>query len=238
VLVGISAMVVIPLTLLQTGLVYTLSHDESVARKLPNGRVELGPGFWKAIVAAVVAGVISLLITQLVTGATTRAAIVGVAGGRPAVGESYRFAWKLLGSLLLVSLLTALVVFGGFVLLIIPGIVFGVRLVATVPALIAENLRGREALRRSWRLVKGDGWMVFGVLLVAGLLAAVVGLLFSAPFREDAWVQQGLAAAAASTLTTPFLTCLIVLIYLDLRARKEGLDREGLARELGGEPAP
>jgi hypothetical protein len=232
VLVGISAIVVIPLSLAESAAINAVVGDAELTRKAANGQVELGPGFGKFIVAAAVAGFLGLIISQLVTGATTRAAIVATAGGKPSIGESYRFAGRVLGSLIVISLLSALVVLGGLLLLVIPGIVFAIRLVAAVPALVAENVRGSEALRRSWRLVKGDGWYVFGWLLVSGILAGLVSGLVTAPFGGDHWVRQAVAGAVASSLTTPFVTCVIVLIYLDLRARKEGLDRESLARQL------
>lgn len=234
VLVGISALVVIPASLASSAIFHGLFGDAVLFRRLPGNRIETGPDFGKALAVTFALGILTLIVTQLATGATTRAAIVATAGGKPTVGDSYRVAGRVLGSLLLVSLLSALVVFGGFLLLIIPGIIFAIRLVATVPVVVAEDVRGTEALRRSWRLVKGDGWNVFGVLLVAGLLSGVVSAVVTAPFTNGEWFQIGVANAIASTLTTPFITCVIVLIYLDLRARKEGLDREALARELGG----
>jgi hypothetical protein len=39
-------------------------------------------------------------------------------------------------------------------------------------------------------------------------------------------------SAAASVVTTPFLTIVVVLLYFDQRIRKEGLDLSIMAQEL------
>jgi hypothetical protein len=232
--VGMAAIVAIPLTLLQY---YLLNEVFTVNVDAATGQVIVDERFWRAIAGSFVASIIGFVITQLLTGALTRAAILGVAELPIRAGEAYRFALKRLGPILWVTLLTGLAVFGGFLLLIVPGIIFAVRFLVAMPALIVEDVRGTAALRRSWRLVKGNGWIVFGVyvltIVVVGLLAAA----FTAPFGDD-WLSAGLAGGLASALATPYVTVVIVYVYLDLRARKEYFDRPALIRELTGEEPP
>jgi hypothetical protein len=86
--------------------------------------------------------------------------------------------------------------------------------------------------RRSWTLVAGHWWHVFGTLVVAGLLTGVVNALITAPFNQTSWFLQGVVAAVATTVTLPYGTLVGVLLYLDLRARKEQLTLERLQADL------
>ncbi len=232
--VGMAAIVAVPLTLLQY---YLLNEVFTVNVDPATGQVIVDERFWRAIAGSFVASIIGFVITQLLTGALTRAAILGVAELPIRAGEAYRFALKRLGPILWVTLLTGLAVFGGLLLLIVPGIILAVRFLVAMPALIVEEVRGTAALRRSWRLVKGNGWIVFGVYVLTVVVVGLLGAAFTAPF-PDAWLSAGLAGGLASALATPYVTVVIVYVYLDLRARKEYFDRPALIRELTGEEPP
>jgi hypothetical protein len=67
---------------------------------------------------------------------------------------------------------------------------------------------------------------------VAALLTAVVNAVITAPFSATAWFVQGVAAAVATVVTLPYGALVGVLLYLDLRARKERLDLESLRADL------
>lgn len=103
------------------------------------------------------------------------------------------------------------------------------------------------ALQRSWHLVKGRFWRVFGVLVFAGIVVNVVsnalqfGLtllvvtvavwggggdngLGALVLVGAAGVATGLAAVLTLIGSLAFLSAVQALIYLDLRVRREGLD--------------
>ncbi len=65
-------------------------------------------------------------------------------------------------------------------------------------------------MRRSWALVGGGWWHAFFTLLVAALITGVVN----------------------SVITLPYSALVGVLLYLDLRARKEALDLDTLKADL------
>jgi hypothetical protein len=115
---------------------------------------------------------------------------------------------------------------------IIPGIYIGVRLAVSIQALVIEGRRGTEAMRRSWDLVGGHWWHAAFTLLVAALITGVVNAVITAPFSAGAWFLQGVAAAVATTVTLPYGALVGVLLYLDLRARKERLDLDTLKANL------
>ena len=60
----------------------------------------------------------------------------------------------------------------------------------------------------------------------------VVNAIITAPFGASAWVAQAVAAAVATTVTLPYGALVGVLLYLDLRARKERLDLDTLNADL------
>jgi len=187
---------------------------------------------WAVGVAGLVTALAALLMFLVLTGAITRAVAAEVAGEDPGVEQSYRFGFHRLGSVLLVSVLVGLATVGGLILLVIPGIYIGVRLAVSIEALVVEGRRGTQAMGRSWELVGGHWWHAFGTLLVAGLLTGVVNSLITLPVGDTSWFVQGLVAAVATVVTLPYGVLVGVLLYLDLRARKERLTLESLRADL------
>ena len=226
-LVAIAAVVVVPFTLLQ----YLLG-DQVRARgeEVANGVVETAS--WAVGIAGLVAALAGVVMFLVLTGAITRAVAAEVAGEDPSVEQSYRFGFHRIWSVLLVSVLVGLATVGGLILLVIPGIYIGVRLVVSIEALVVEGRRGTQAMGRSWELVGGHWWHAFGTLVVAWLIVGVVESVLTLPFGDTSWVVQGLVSAVATTVTMPYGVLVGVLLYLDLRARKENLTLEALRTDL------
>jgi hypothetical protein len=226
-LLAIAAVVVVPLTLLQ----YLLGDVvRTQGETTSNGVVETAT--WSVWTAGLLAALAGLLMYLVLTGAITRAVAAEVAGEDPSVEQSYRFGFHRLGSVLLVSVLVGLAIIGGLILFVIPGIYIGVRLAVSIEALVVEGRRGTEAMGRSWGLVGGHWWHAFFTLLVAALLTGIVNAVITAPFSATGWFVQGVAAAVATVVTLPYGVLVGVLLYLDLRARKERLSLETLRADL------
>jgi hypothetical protein len=226
-LLAIAAVVVVPLTLLQ----YLLG-DWLRSRGEVTSYQQISTATWAVGAAGLVAGLAGLLMYLVLTGAITRAVAAEVAGEDPSVEQSYRFGFHRLGSVLLVSVLVGLATIGGLILFVIPGIWIGVRLAVSVEALVVEGRRGTQAMGRSWELVGGHWWHAFGALVVAGLLTGIVNAVITAPFNNTGWFVQAIAAAVATVITLPYGVLVGVLLYLDLRARKENLTLERLRTDL------
>jgi hypothetical protein len=226
-LFAIAAVVVVPLTLLQYLFGYLVRTQGETTR---NGVVETAT--WAVAIAGLLAALAGILMYLVLTGAITRAVAAEVAGEDPSLEQSYRFGFHRLGSVLLVSVLVGLAIIGGLILFIIPGIYIGVRLCVSIEALVVEGRRGTEAMGRSWGLVGGHWWHAFFTLLVAALLTGVVNAVITAPFSATNWFVQAVAAAVATVVTLPYGVLVGVLLYLDLRARKERLTMETLRADL------
>jgi hypothetical protein len=226
-LLAIAAVVVVPLTLLQY-LFGDLVRTQGETTR--NGVVETAT--WSVGIAGLLAALAGILMYLVLTGAITRAVAAEVAGEDPSVEQSYRFGFHRLGSVLLVSVLVGLATIGGLILFVLPGIYIGVRLAVSIQALVVEGRRGTQAMGRSWELVGGHWWHAFGTLLVAALLTGIINAVITAPFSATSWFAQGVAAAVATVVTLPYGVLVGVLLYLDLRARKERLTLEALRADL------
>jgi hypothetical protein len=60
----------------------------------------------------------------------------------------------------------------------------------------------------------------------------VVNAVITTPFNNTGWFVQAVAAAVATVITMPYGVLVGVLLYLDLRARKERLDLDTLKADL------
>jgi len=206
-------------------------------------------------------GLGALILLPFSVGAVYRA-VTDVALGRPAtigavLRETLARYWPLLGLVGLGILLFigwAIAELIGFVLLVIPGLAvfcaavyLGVRWSLVVAAMMAEDIGPIRGLGRSWNLVSGSWWRTFGILLIVGILQTIIsyalfilfGLIaavFSTGDFQAALVQVG--STLLSAVVSPITTIAVVLLYFDLRVRKEGLDLDQLAQQTSPGSAP
>jgi hypothetical protein len=110
---------------------------------------------------------------------------------------------------------------------------FSTMLSLVTPVVVLENESPGRALARSWRLVTRSFWRVFGITLLAGIIVAIAGGILQLPFTFLGAVSgSGIVATvilvigtiAAGTVTRPITAGVTVLLYVDMRMRKEGLD--------------
>lgn len=109
------------------------------------------------------------------------------------------------------------------------------------PALMLERCGPITALRRGWVLAKPFFWRVFGIVLLTGIITSVVSSVILMPFTMFAMflppmgmlAAQGVGAAIAATIITPFSAAVIALLYIDIRIRREGLATELAAAAAG-----
>ena len=233
-LMGLVAVLVVPFQFLDQYLTRNYRHVALLGARA--GSAQSG----RLAAISLVLSSISLLVVQpLLTAGLVRAAAGFHLGEDPTAGDVLEEGLPLIGPVLLVIVLYSLVVFGGFLLLVVPGIVFFIRFLFAPAVVVVENVRGRAALRRSWQLTRRNWWRVFGITLVAGLMAGVASSFLSVPALlaarkagEAAWIVRGAGLSAAQVIATPFSLLVQVLLYFDLRVRADGLDLDRLSREL------
>jgi hypothetical protein len=146
------------------------------------------------------------------------------------------------GLLFVVALLSlATGVIAGLLLFALPAVYLLVVWTLAVPVVLAENLRGRAALRRARALVQTRFWPCLGVLLlalllqaiVAGAIAVLIGAISNAGDSDIlTFLDQGILGLISNTLVLPFQVAVTAVLYIDLRVRKEGFRVQLLAHPL------
>ena len=178
------------------------------------------------------------------TGAVTVAVSDICLGNRPGLRSAYRimFAnfWRYVGTYLLFVLAFA----AGLVLLVVPGLIAAVWFMFSCQVCVIERRGPVASLRRSRRLVQGSFWRCAGIWLamlcivvLGAVLLMVVFQLFAAyavgDWYTETWtVLDDLVNAAITFCIVPLMLTGLVLLYYDLRIRKENFDSASLMDEL------
>lgn len=200
---------------------------------------------WSFAAGFLVVALLSYVAAQLATAASFKLVAGAYLDEAPDWRASLSGALQRLGSLVWLTMVFGFLLGLGFVACIVPGVYLYVAWSVAVPVLLLEDLRGRKALKRSRELVKGRWWPILGAIVVSGILAGVIQAVFAAVLvavvgtdgNDVAGATAGaLANIAGSMVTTPFSAAVIMVVYFDLRVRKEGFDLELLARRVGVEP--
>jgi hypothetical protein len=197
----------------------------------------------------VVIVVLSLILTAIATAACFKAVSDAYLGTKPDWRSSLRFAVRRFHSVLWVTIMISVLASLALIALIVPGVWLWFSWSVAVPALLFEGCKGRKALGRSYRLVKGRWWATAGAIIAAYLIAAITGgilqSLVSALVLTDigdsvfgASLVNALASGIGQLFTTPFPAAVTAVVYYDLRVRKEGFDLQLLADRLGVTPQP
>jgi hypothetical protein len=165
----------------------------------------------------VVALMIDLLAETLFTGMVVELVADLRDGRRDAtVGSLLRAVVPVLGPLILVGVVAAVGIVLGF-LLIVPGLYLITVWSVAAPVVVLERPPGLAALGRSRELVRGNGWQVFGVILVLIVLVSVIagGIELAA---ESAGSGVGLAVrVVVGVLTAPIAALAQAVLYFELR---------------------
>lgn len=133
------------------------------------------------------------------------------------VGETYRAVQPRLAALIVAGILAGIGIAIGLLLLIVPGLFLLTIWSMLVPVIVLEGRSAGASFDRSREIVRGNGWSVFGLIVVVFLLVAiasgVIGLLF-APLPDflDSW----LGSLVAHSLTIPFAAAALTTAYFKL----------------------
>jgi hypothetical protein len=198
--------------------------------------VLLPVAFWLFLVVAIVNGltegnfslfwlgiVVSLTVGTLYQGMVVEL-VRDVQDGRrdSSVGDLMRSVLPVLGPLVGAGVLAGLGVGAGFILLVVPGLILLTMWAVIAPTIVVERRGVFDAFGRSRQLVKGQGWPVFGTVVVAyliGFLAEIVFLLIASSIADGAIVRI-VFSALASTLAAPIAALVAAVLYFRLVAIK------------------
>jgi len=225
----------------------TLSRTFSIYRD--QAGVLLPVAFWLFLVLAiaellagdnelslfVVSFVLGLTITFLYQGMVV-ALVKDVQDGRRdrSIGELMRLVLPVLMPLIGAGLLVALGAGIGLLLLVAPGLYLFTIWSVAAPVIMVERRGVFDALGRSRQLVRGNGWPVLGVILVALLIGVVVAILLAllADAVADGEIVEAVFSTLAATVTAPIEGLLASVLYFRLLE----LQRDSSASAAASEP--
>jgi hypothetical protein len=136
---------------------------------------------------------------------------------RTGIGELMNAVTPVLGSLLVISILFAIGVGIGFVLIIIPGLILLTIWSVVVPVEVLEHRGILGSFGRSRELVRGNGWNVFGVIVIVWVLVFVISFLVELLAAPLGHVGRDLVQWAVDVAITPIVALSATVLYLELR---------------------
>lgn len=186
--------------------------------------VSSGSGSFMNIINFSLAGITIVVIPLffiiiIIAGVWGQAAtLIAIKDSEEGIGikESYQRGWHKIGSVFWVTLLSGIIVMGGYSLFVIPGIIFAIWFGLAVYIVIAEGSGGMDAILKSKEYVKGYWWEVFWRFIFIGLVVFGINI---------AVMLLGMVIPVLPNLLMIFVTPLTViysfLVYKNLKAIKE-----------------
>ncbi len=161
--------------------------------------------------------------------------------GIPAsLGRSLRLAvsrsFPLLVGTFLYTALTTL----GMMACILPGLFLTGALCAVIPIVVLEHRGPIDAISRSWELTSGMRRRAFATVFFSQLQVAFVAYAIALPAgaMQAPPLQTQALTHVVTALVQPYMAIVLILLYYDLRVRREAFDLQVLAVELGRTPSP
>lgn len=124
------------------------------------------------------------------------------------VWNTLMMVWNSMASYAWVVVMKGLVVLAGFILFVIPGIIFSVWFAFSEYAFVADGNRGRRALEHSRELVRGYWWPILGRLAPLAVAPMLVSLVTTLDFLIN------------SLVVMPFSLVYLYILYNDLKRAK------------------
>jgi hypothetical protein len=162
--------------------------------------------------------ILTLLATVLYAGYTVKL-VQDVRDGRldASMGELLSAAMPYIGTLILNGIMFGIAVFFGFLALIVPGLILITIWSVVAPSIVVENRGAIEAFGRSRELVRGNGWPVFGAIVLAFLILIVVYIVAAAigsAVAGDAGTV--VMAIVANIIAAPVPALVSSILFFDL----------------------
>jgi len=169
------------------------------------------------VILAILASIVQLAGRTLYVGFVVKL-VEDVRDGRrdEGIGELFSSAAPAILPLIGFAILAGIGIAIGFVLIIIPGLILLTFWSLGAPAIVAERVGVFEAFGRSWNMVRGNAWSVFGVLIVMLLIAIALSFVLVAianPIGDGAILVANIIAGA---LTAPLFALAVSVMFFDL----------------------
>jgi hypothetical protein len=190
---------------------------------------------------AFVLGILGTLITTffvygIVVPLTNGAITIFVAHRKLDRDIGWQATWTLVARRF-VPLLTAVIpaaclIAFGFVFFVLPGFVLGLLFAFIAPAVLLESKRGRAALQRSVELVGTEWLRVALMVVVLGVLNWAANIVVAIFIPRTALFVGAVLSDLVTLVFLPLPMIAMVLLYFDVRRKRDGLSDERLGADL------
>src|SRR6266571_2826650 len=124
--------------------------------------------------------VVNIVFSTIAEGSAVKLASEQITKGQVNLGASVRFAVSRLLSIWALSIVVGVIVFLGFIALIVPGIILAIMFSLAFPVLLIENKGVLESMGRSRELVSHRWLKTFATFLVLAIVTIVASAIVSA----------------------------------------------------------
>ena len=171
----------------------------------------VGIGFSPAyMVMALLSGIVNVFMSIAI--------ILAIQNNALTVMESYKQSMPFFLRYIGLSIVMSVLLFLGFLILIIPGIILSVWFAFSTFVLVVERAGIIDSIKKSREYVRGHWWAVFGRILLLGLAMLVISMIISGLSVAMPFGILATALVAAFTmLLAPFAVAYMYLMYQDLK---------------------
>jgi hypothetical protein len=170
-----------------------------------------------SLVLIAVGIVISILAGVLYAGYVVKL-VQDVRDGRRdfSIGELFSAAAPYISTLFLNGLLAGIAITIGLILLIVPGLILITIWAVVAPSIVVENHSVIGAFGRSRELVRGNGWNVFGVIVIAFLIVIAVSIVLGLIGAALGDAGRVVLQAIGNVLTAPIAALVASILFFEL----------------------
>ncbi|HEY6672252.1 MAG TPA: YciC family protein [Solirubrobacterales bacterium] len=186
-------------------------------------------------VILIFAGLIVALIGQVLYTGYVVKLVQDVRDGRRnhTMDELFSAAAPYVSTLILNGFVYGVAVFFGFLALIVPGLILITIWAVVAPCIVVEDKGVFEAFGRSRELVRGNGWRVFGTIVLAFLIVVVVAGVFGVTGASIGDAGRVILGTIGNVLVVPVEALVAGILFFDLGG---GRGRASTTRPSAEEP--
>src|SRR3989454_9416799 len=164
------------------GIVTTLARQAFVLPTLPSNPTPQQVSNWFGALVPLVAliSIVTVVFSPIAQGTAITLASEQIEKGHAEMGTSVRFAVSKLLWIWALSIVVGVIVFLGFIALIVPGIILAIMFSLAFPVLLIENKGVLESMGRSRELVSHRWLKTFATFLVLGIVILGASTIVSA----------------------------------------------------------
>jgi hypothetical protein len=204
-----------------------------------------GLGGWGFVIGALSEIFLWLALTSFTQAAVVRVTVAHSEGRASSIAESIIAALRAFVPLMALTVMVIVAEVGGFVFLIVPGIILYCMLAVASPALVAEEIGPIAAMLRSRDLTSGARWKVFGISLIMAIagwavmatiqaisvqiFGGIERLAYEAVLSGSVPLAFYAVHAIGRTVNSCVSSVLASALYVELRDWKDGPRSETLA---------